>query len=214
MVLSSSAGLLFPYLMGKLLGSGSTALGSTASDQVSLLNFDNATQVAYGLFILFGFQAVFSFLRVVIFNNVTENTLRDLRNTAFERMIFMSMNFFDVNKVGELTSRVSSDISQIQDTLRTTIAEFFRQIIIILGGVAFLFLISWKLALIMLSTVPIMALLAVVFGRFIRKLSKQAQDFAAESNSIIEETLSGISNVKAFTFEFFAIKNYHVKTRK
>ena len=85
-------------------------------------------------------------------------------------MIFMSMNFFDVNKVGELTSRVSSDISQIQDTLRTTIAEFFRQIIIILGGVAFLFLISWKLALIMLSTVPIMALLAVVFGRFIRKL--------------------------------------------
>ncbi len=214
MVLSSSAGLLFPYLMGKLLGSGSTALGSTTSDQVSLLNFDNATQVAYGLFILFGFQAVFSFLRVVIFNNVTENTLRDLRNTAFERMIFMSMNFFDVNKVGELTSRVSSDISQIQDTLRTTIAEFFRQIIIILGGVAFLFLISWKLALIMLSTVPIMALLAVVFGRFIRKLSKQAQDFAAESNSIIEETLSGISNVKAFTFEFFAIKNYHVKTQK
>ena len=80
-------------------------------------------------------------------------------------MIFMSMNFFDVNKVGELTSRVSSDISQIQDTLRTTIAEFFRQIIIILGGVAFLFLISWKLALIMLSTVPIMALLAVVFGK-------------------------------------------------
>jgi len=214
LVLSSSAGLLFPYLMGKLLGSGSTALGSTASDQVSLLNFDNATQVAYGLFILFGFQAVFSFLRVVIFNNVTENTLRDLRNTAFERMIFMSMNFFDVNKVGELTSRVSSDISQIQDTLRTTIAEFFRQIIIILGGVALLFLISWKLALIMLSTVPIMALLAVVFGRFIRKLSKQAQDFAAESNSIIEETLSGISNVKAFTFEFFAIKNYHVKTQK
>ncbi|RCL76401.1 MAG: ABC transporter ATP-binding protein [Flavobacteriales bacterium] len=214
LVLSSSAGLLFPYLMGKLLGSGSTALGSSASDQVSLLNFENATQVAYGLFILFGFQAVFSFLRVVIFNNVTENTLRDLRNTAFERMIFMSMNFFDVNKVGELTSRVSSDITQIQDTLRTTIAEFFRQIIIILGGVAFLFLISWKLALIMLSTVPIMALLAVVFGRFIRKLSKQAQDFAAESNSIIEETLSGISNVKAFTFEFFAIKNYKVKTQK
>lgn len=214
LVLSSSAGLLFPYLMGKLLGSGRTTLGSTASDQVGLLNFDNATQVAYGLFILFGFQAVFSFLRVVIFNNVTENTLRDLRNTAFERMIFMSMNFFDVNKVGELTSRVSSDISQIQDTLRTTIAEFFRQIIIILGGVAFLFLISWKLALIMLSTVPIMALLAVVFGRFIRKLSKQAQDYAAESNSIIEETLSGISNVKAFTFEFFAIKNYHVKTQK
>ena len=66
----------------------------------------------------------------------------------------------------------------------------------------------------MLATVPIMALLAVFFGRFIRKLSKQAQDFAAESNSIIEETLSGISNVKAFTFEYFAIKSYKGKTQE
>ena len=214
LILSSSAGLMFPYLMGKLLGSGSATPGVSTPNSIELLNFANATQVAYGLFVLFGFQAIFSFLRVVIFNNVTENALRDLRNTAFERMIFMPMNFFDVNKVGELTSRVSSDITQIQDTLRTTIAEFFRQIIIIFSGIAFLFFISWKLALIMLSTVPIMALLAVFFGRFIRKLSKQAQDFAAESNSIIEETLTGISNVKAFTFEYFAIKNYQGKTQE
>ncbi len=214
LLLSSSAGLMFPYLMGKLLGSGSSSVGPSSPSSIELLNFQNATEVAYGLFILFGFQALFSFLRVVIFNNVTENALRDLRNTAFERMIFMPMNFFDVNKVGELTSRVSSDITQVQDTLRTTVAEFFRQVIIILGGVAFLFFISWKLALIMLATVPIMALLAVFFGRFIRKLSKQAQDFAAESNSIIEETLSGISNVKAFTFEYFAITNYKGKTQE
>ena len=214
LILSSSAGLMFPYLMGKLLGSGSSNVGVSSPSSIEILNFDNATHVAYGLFILFGFQALFSFLRVVIFNNVTENTLRDLRNSAFERMIFMPMGFFDVKKVGELTSRVSSDITQIQDTLRTTVAEFFRQVIIIVGGIAFLFFISWKLALIMLSTVPVMALLAVFFGRFIRKLSKQAQDFAAESNSIIEETLSGISNVKAFTFEFFAIKSYQEKTQE
>jgi len=214
LILSSSAGLMFPYLMGKLLGAGSSSAGASTPSSIELLNFNNATEVAYGLFILFGFQALFSFLRVVIFNNVTENALRDLRNTAFERMVFMPMNFFDVNKVGELTIRVSSDITQIQDTLRTTVAEFFRQVIIILGGVAFLFFISWKLALIMLATVPIMALLAVFFGRFIRKLSKQAQDFAAESNSIIEETLSGISNVKAFTFEYFAIQNYKGKTQE
>ena len=75
-------------------------------------------------------------------------------------------------------------------------------------------MISWKLALIMLGTVPVMAVLAVFFGRFIRRLSKQAQDYAAESNSIIEETLSGISNVKAFTFEKFAIGNYDRKTQE
>lgn len=211
--LSSSAGLVFPYLMGKLLGS-TTTNAAISKDSIELLTFDNANEVAFALFILFAFQALFSFVRVVIFNNVTENTLRDIRDRAFKKMVYMPMNFFDVNKVGELTSRVSSDITQIQETLRTTIAEFFRQVIIILGGVAFLLMISWKLALIMLGTVPVMAVLAVVFGRFIRKLSKQAQDYAAESNSIIEETLSGISNVKAFTFERFSILNYGKKTKE
>ncbi|MBG39531.1 MAG: multidrug ABC transporter ATP-binding protein [Cryomorphaceae bacterium] len=211
--LSSSAGLIFPYLMGKLLGSTNINVAES-KDSLQLLTFENATDVAIALFILFAFQALFSFVRVVIFNNVTENTLRDIRNAAFKKMIFMPMNFFDINKVGELTSRVSSDITQIQETLRTTIAEFFRQVIIILGGVAFLFMISWKLALIMLGTVPVMAVLAVVFGRFIRNLSKQAQDYAAKSNSIIEETLSGISNVKAFTFEQFSISNYGKKTKE
>ncbi|MDG1735624.1 MAG: ABC transporter transmembrane domain-containing protein [Crocinitomicaceae bacterium] len=211
--LSSSAGLIFPYLMGKLLGSTS-ASSIDSAESISLLSLDNATDVAFALFVLFAFQALFSFVRVVIFNNVTENTLRDIRNSAFKKMVYMPMLFFDVNKVGELTSRVSSDITQIQETLRTTIAEFFRQVIIILGGVAFLFMISWKLALIMLGTVPVMAVLAVFFGRFIRRLSKQAQDYAAESNSIIEETLAGISNVKAFTFENFAIGNYDQKTQE
>lgn len=211
--LSSSAGLIFPYLMGKLLGSTS-ASSIDSAESISLLSLDNATDVAFALFVLFAFQALFSFVRVVIFNNVTENTLRDIRNSAFKKMVYMPMSFFDVNKVGELTSRVSSDITQIQETLRTTIAEFFRQVIIILGGVAFLFMISWKLALIMLGTVPVMAVLAVFFGRFIRRLSKQAQDYAAESNSIIEETLAGISNVKAFTFENFAIGNYDQKTQE
>lgn len=200
--------------MGKLLGSTTNEPQPVSSDSFELFTFENATDVAFALFILFAFQALFSFVRVVIFNNVTENTLRDLRNSAFRRMVYMPMHFFDVNKVGELTSRVSADITQIQETLRTTIAEFFRQVIIILGGVLFLFMISWKLALIMLGTVPVMAVLAVFFGRFIRKLSKQAQDYAAESNSIIEETLSGISNVKAFTFELFAIKNYGGKTNE
>ena len=211
--LSSSAGLIFPYLMGKLLGSTS-ASSIDSAESISLLSLDNATDVAFALFVLFAFQALFSFVRVVIFNNVTENTLRDIRNSAFKKMVYMPMSFFDVNKVGELTSRVSSDITQIQETLRTTIAEIFRQVIIILGGVAFLFMISWKLALIMLGTVPVMAVLAVFFGRFIRRLSKQAQDYAAESNSIIEETLAGISNVKAFTFEKFAIGNYDQKTQE
>jgi ABC-type multidrug transport system fused ATPase/permease subunit len=205
LIVSSAIGLLFPYLMGKLLGSNEV---DSSVDAISLINLDNINGVATALFIMFGVQAVFSFLRVVIFTNVTENALRDLRNESFEKLVYMPMDFFNKNKVGELTSRISSDISQIQDTLKTTIAEFFRQVVIIIGSIAFLFFISWKLALIMLATVPVMALIAVFFGRFIRKLSKEAQNFSAESNSIIEEALTGISNVKSFTNEIFLSSKY------
>ena len=90
----------------------------------------------------------------------------------------------------------------------STISEFFRQIIMIVGGITFLFFLSWKLALIMLGTVPVMAIIAVFFGRFIRNLSKKAQDQAATSNSIIEEALTGISNVKSFTNEGFVLTKY------
>lgn len=212
LVLSTSAGLVFPYLMGKLLGAG--AATSNMSEAIGLIDMSNINNVAIALFVLFGFQSLFSFIRVVLFNNVTENALRDLRNDAFSKLVYMPMDFFNRNKVGELTSRLSSDITQIQETLRTTIAEFFRQIIIVVGGILFLFFISWKLALIMLGTVPVMAIIAVIFGRYIRRLSKEAQDYVAESNSIVEEALTGIANVKAFTNELFIFSNYKKSTQQ
>lgn len=212
LVLSTSAGLVFPYLMGKLLGSSNAT--SQPEQAIRLLDLSNVNQIALALFILFFFQSVFSFVRVVLFNNVTENALRDMRNEAFEKLVYMPMDFFNRQKVGELTSRVASDIAQIQEVLRTTIAEFFRQIIIVFGGIAFLFFISWKLSLIMLATVPVMAIVAVFFGRYIRKLSKEAQDYIATSNSILEEALTGIANVKAFTNEWFLLVKYKKSTQQ
>ncbi len=208
LVLSSSAGLVFPYLMGQLLGgAGSTNAKSTPTSGANF-SLDNVNMVAFYLFLLFGFQALFSYFRVVIFTKVTENTLRDIRQSAFSRLIYMPMDFFNQNKVGELTSRLTADISQIQETLRTTIAEFFRQFVIVIGGIIFLTFLSWKLCLIMLATVPTMAVIAIFFGRFIKKLSKKAQDETANSTVILEESLMGISNVKSFTNEVFTLLKF------
>lgn len=207
LVLSSLIGLAFPLLMGQLLGSGSNE-PSSMSNSLELLSIDNVNSIAIALFIMFALQALFGFFRIVIFTNVTESSLRDIRKDAFQRLIYMPMDFFNKNKVGELTSRISADINLLQETLRTTIAEFFRQIVIIVGGVSFLLFLSWKLALIMLATIPVMVITAVFFGRFIRRLSREAQDESAKSNAIIEESLMGISNVKAFTNELFMLKKY------
>jgi ABC-type multidrug transport system fused ATPase/permease subunit len=201
LVFSSSVGLLFPYLMGQLLGAPSGTSLTDANTTSSLLDLNSINSIAFALFILFLLQSIFSYFRIVLFTRVTENTLRDLRESAFDRLIHMPMDFFNRNKVGELTSRVSADLNLIQETMRTTIAEFFRQVVLVVGVIIWLFFLSWKLALIMLATVPLMAIIAVFFGRFIKRLSKEAQDSAAQSNAIIEESLTGISNVKSFTNE-------------
>jgi len=206
--ISSVLGLAFPLLMGQLLGGASDTSGGNMSQIWEMVNITNVTTVAIALFITFGAQAITGFFRILLFTNVTENTLRDIRRDAFTRLVYMPMDFFNSNKVGELTSRISADITQVQSVLQTSIAEFFRQLVIIVGGVAFLLIISWKLALIMLATLPVLAIVAVFFGRFVRKLSKQAQDESASSNTIIEESLMGISNVKAFTNELFTIGKY------
>ena len=121
------------------------------------------------------------------------------------------MSFFSQKRVGELNSRINSDIAQIQDTLTSTIAEFLRQFILIIGGVILLASESLKLTLMMLSVVPLVAVAAVIFGRFIRKYSKKVQDQVAESQVIVEETLQGISNVKAFANEWYEIARYNGK---
>jgi ABC-type multidrug transport system fused ATPase/permease subunit len=209
LILGSILGLGFPVLMGQLLGSGSES-ASTMQGVLEKVSLDDINALAVGLFILFGFQALLGFLRIVIFTNVTENTLRDIRRDAFKRLLYMPMDFYNQNKVGELTSRMSGDIEKVQETLRTTVAEFFRQIITITGGVAFLLYLSWELTLIMLATLPVMVITAVLFGRFIRRLSKEAQKEAATSNAVVEESLMGISNIKSFTREAFMLSKYNV----
>ena len=207
LVLSTSIGLIFPILLGQLLGTGN-GTSTSMSEAVKAIDLTNINTVAFALFIMFGAQAVFSYFRVVLFTNVTENTLRDLRADVFNKLLHLPMDFYNRNTVGELTSRLGSDITQIQETLRTTVAEFFRQIVMVIGGILILTFISWKLALIMLATVPVIAIIAVFFGRFIRRLSKEAQDQTATANGTAEEALTGIGNIKAFTNELISLKRF------
>lgn len=195
LALTGVTALLFPKLMGDLIETAD--FSSEEINKMGLL-----------LLVLFTAQAIFSFFRVVLFVNVTENMLSAIRQDTYNNLIKMPMQFFSNRQVNELNSRVAADISQIQDTFTTGLAEFLRQTIIVIGGIAALFFTSVKLSLLMIATIPVFAIVAVFFGRFIKKLSKQAQDKVADSNTIVGETLQGIANVKAFTNELFEILRY------
>ena len=195
LVLTGATALAFPNFLGSLIKAGDTSA-------------EKINEMGLWLLLLFAAQAIFSYFRVVLFVNVTENMLANIREATYSQLIKMPMSFFAQRRVGEINSRMASDLSQIQDTFTTNIAEFLRQFIIIIGGIIALFFTSLKLAFLMLAVIPVVAVVAVIFGRYIRKLSKKVQDNIAESNTIIEETMQGISNVKSFTNEFFEIIRY------
>lgn len=202
LLLTGATALAFPKLMGMLI------------DCVKNKSYTQANNVALLLVGILFLQSICSFFRLSLFVNFTEHTLAKLRLSLYSNLVKLPMSFFSQKRVGELNSRISSDITQIQDTLTTTIAEFLRQFILIIGGVALLATESIKLTLLMLSVVPLVAVAAVVFGRFIRKYSKSVQDQVAESQVIVEETMQGISIVKAFANEWYEIARYNGKIKE
>jgi len=202
LLLTGATALAFPKLMGMLI------------DSVKDKSYDQANNIALLLIVILFLQSICSFFRLSLFVNFTEHTLANLRLSLYSNLVKLPMSFFSQKRVGELNSRISADISQIQDTLTSTIAEFLRQFILIIGGVILLATESIKLTLLMLSVVPLVAVAAVVFGRFIRKYSKKVQDQVAESQVIVEETMQGISIVKAFANEWYEIARYDGKIKE
>lgn len=205
LVLSSLATMIFPGLMGQLLGANKDEAAIVDIKGVDLTDINT---ILILMLIVFAFQSVFSFFRIWIFTNVTEKALKDLRRQSFSKFVHFPIDFFNRNKVGELTSRVATDINLLRDVLNTTIAEFFRQFITIAIALGMILYFSWELALWMLAVIPLLAVVAIIFGRYIKKLSKAATGEAASSNSILEEVLMGIVNVKAFTNEKFEKDRY------
>ncbi len=205
LLLSSVTAMLFPALMGQLLGANKS---DQAFVQIPNIDLTNINTIIIVMLVVFGAQAIFSFCRIWIFSTVTERALRDLKVKSFNKLVHFPINFFNKNKVGELTSRIATDINLLQETLNTTIAEFFRQFVTIAIALGYILYTSWELALWMLAVVPVLAIAAIIFGRYIRGLSKSAQDESAKSNSILEEVLTGIVNVKAFTNERYESNRY------
>ncbi|MFL0683730.1 MAG: ABC transporter ATP-binding protein [Algoriphagus aquaeductus] len=198
LLFSSLTLLTFPFVAGKLID---TAQGGewVVSD---------VNSIALILIGILAVQSIFSFFRVWLFAWVSERSMRDIRSALYSRLVRLPMSFFDKRRTGELISRITSDVSQLQDTFSTTLAELFRQVITLVAGIGFLLFNTPKLTLFMLGTFPVLILIAMVFGKFIRRLSKKTQDELAAANVIVEETLQSITTVKSFVGESYESNRY------
>ncbi len=217
LLISSGLGLVFPFLIGSLfniaIGPGKVGLpmmGSggplaALSSRVEHLGLNGVLAV---LVVQLLTQAVFSYVQVIWFNEVGEQALVHIRRDTYSRLIALPMSFFAQRRVGELSSRISADLTQIEDTLTGATPQFLRQATLLSGSLIFIIITSGRLTLVMLSCFPPIIIVAVLIGKQMRAVSRLAQDRLAESNTVVEETLQGIANVKAFANETFEIARY------
>ena len=197
-VLSSSLVMVFPGAAGEM---ANTAIGKPKFD---------LTLRQYGLIflVILIMQGIISYWRTILFAIVSEKGMAGVRKALYDKMIGMDMSFFEDNRVGELTSRITADVEQLQSAFSISLAEFIRQIVTLVLGVAILSWLTPKLSLIMLATFPLIVVLAMVFGRYIRKMSKRRQEVLAQTNTIVEESFSTFAVVKAFSNELFESARY------
>ncbi len=200
LVVSSSVLLSLPFVVGKIVDE------AKGESEWFIQGIDN---IALLLFAILLVQSVFSFFRVYLFALFSEKGMADIRLELYRRFLTLPLTFYDNRRVGEMISRMTSDVSLLQSVFSTTLAELFRQVITLIGGIVLIFVLATKLSLFMLSTFPIILIGAMLFGKFIRKMSKKTQDELAKTNVIVEETLQSIHSVKSFVNEHFEYGRYH-----
>ncbi len=197
LLIAGVLGLAFPQVVRMLIDAAFIERDSHRLNQLALL-----------LVGVFASQAGFSFLRTYLLSYSGERIVADVRTQLYNHLTGLPVSFFADRRVGELTSRLASDVSVVQTVTTGSITELLRSSLMLVGGVTIIFVTNTRLSLLMLAIVPAVVVSAHVYGRYVRRLSTKVQDRLAEANSVLEETLSAIRIVQSFVREEYERKRY------
>ncbi|MFC7337314.1 ABC transporter ATP-binding protein [Haloferula chungangensis] len=202
---TAALSLVFPLILKDLIGDPADAWKNGVDAQTVKDGLDQNMKWLVGALCL---QAFIAFWRVLGFMKSGEAALNDLRRDLFAHMLRLPVSFFQDQRSGALSTRVAGDLGVVRETLMNTVPQMVRQLVILVGGLTAVFFFSWKLALVMLGSIPVVVLAVAVFGRKVRARSKEAQDALADSGTVIEESVQSITDVKAFGNEAFEEHRY------
>ncbi len=197
--------LAFPYFLKELVGSPVDSLRAAVPPAEILAR---TNEIILKLVAVLFLQATIGYFRVQGFIRSGESALNRLRKDLFKHLLGLPVSYFQDQRAGSLSNRVSADLALVRDTLLSTVPQAVRQTVILIGGLVFIFISSWKLSLVMLGCIPVVVLLVAFFGRKVRSHSKAAQQSLADAATVIEESVQNIADVKAFTNEGFERARY------
>jgi len=205
---TAALSLAFPYFLSKLIGKSMMAGSGGEATATKADIIANVNGIVLWLVAALLLQSFITYWRVRGFIKSGEGALNEIRRSLFTRMVRLPMNYLTEKRSGELSSRIAGDLAIMRETLITTVPKFGRMIVTLIGGLIVIFICSWKLSLIMLASVPVVILAIAVFGKKIKNYSKATQDALADTNIVVEETIMGIYDTKAFCNEEYEEERY------
>jgi subfamily B ATP-binding cassette protein MsbA len=165
-------------------------------------------QITVILIIIFALQAVFYFIRAYQLQYIGERVMIDLRLNLFQHLQKLSLSFYNERRTGELVSRATNDVSTVRTLMTSDVSTAISQVIVFFGALLLILITDWYLTLFMLLLVPFVVIVALIFGRRLRKLSSAVQDRLADATTVLEETIGGVRVVQSFTREDYEISRY------
>ncbi len=198
LLLSSGSGLAFPLVIVRLLDSVTQAKSFAPLNNLALL--------LVGIFLL---QAVFTAVQSYLLAYIGEHIVYDLRTSLYNQLQKLSLSFYSSRRVGDIVSRLSSDVTQMRTMLTNGLTGFLSQTLTLIGSIVIVLTMNARLTLFVLALIPVLILAAALFGSRLQKASTQIQDQLADSTVVAEEGLQGIRVVKSFGREEYEIQRYH-----
>jgi ATP-binding cassette subfamily B protein len=206
LVVAASATLAIPYAFKQMIDLGFGAAGSKSIEHVDLY-----------FLALFGVASVLAVATAARFYTVSwlgERVTADIRDAVYKHVVMQSPQFFEITRSGEVLSRLTTDTTLIQAVVGTSISMALRNVLLFIGGLAMMFVTSVKLSSIIIVLLVVVVLPIILFGRRVRRLSRDSQDRIADASATAGEILNAMTTVQAFTHEHIEAERFRASVER
>ena len=167
------------------------------------------TKLAVTLLLLTLFKGVCLYNSNYLMGRVGQSVVTDLRSRLYAHVLKQSMGFFALNSTGRLMSRMGSDVEQVQEAVSTTLAELFREVVLLISLILWVIRLDWRLALVSLTIAPVALIMTLSMGRSIRRVSLRSRENVATLHDQLQQSITGMRIVKAFSMEEHEEKRFY-----
>jgi ATP-binding cassette, subfamily B, bacterial MsbA len=197
-IAGSILSLAGPYTLQYLIDAVFTQKNAALLNQITII-----------LITIFALQSVFYFIRAYLLSAIGERVMADLRIKLFDHLQFLSLSFYNEKRTGEIISRLTNDVSTVRNVVTSDISTAISQGLTFVGAFIIIIVTDWRLTLFMLILIPLIAGIAIIFGKRLRPLSAAVQDQLANATVIMEESIGGIRVVQSFGREPYEMGRFH-----